>query len=225
MRNVLLVEDDPILGESLCERLAHDYSVLWTRSIQETVVVLSRKWDLVILDLGLPDGSGFEIAEKISAEKKCPFIFLTAQSDAESRLKGFEIGAAEYIPKPFYLKELLIRVKHVLESHTSLREITLTQAVINLQDFSVRKNQGGIEYPPMTDMKILQLLIDKAPQAVSRDEILDQVWGIDKTLNHRTVDNAVVRLRQLLGVDGERIRSVRGIGYQWTSEMSTEEHS
>lgn len=218
MRRILLVEDDPTLGTSLKERLSVDYAVSWTRSVRETEELLAREtWDLAILDIGLPDGDGFEIAERIRRTSRCPFLFLTAQADAESRLRGFEMGAQEFVPKPFYLKEVLMRVKHVLEAHHVDFELKLSGATVDLADFSIRRTDGAIEYPPVTDMKILKLLVEKTPQIVSRDEILDFVWGIDKTPNHRTVDNAVVRLRQLLGADGDRIRSVRGVGYQWTN--------
>ncbi len=219
MRRVLLVEDDPTLGESLRDRLAQDYQVSWARSVAETVRLIAKEsWDLAILDVGLPDGDGFEVAEKIAAQKRCQFIFLTAQADAQNRLRGFEMGAQEFIPKPFYLKELLLRVKHVLDSHPPLTELKLQIGDVSLNDFSIRKADGSLEYPPVTDMKILKLLVERSPQIVSRDEILDQVWGVDKTPNHRTVDNSVVRLRHVLGTDGERIRSVRGVGYQWVNE-------
>lgn len=181
-------------------------------------LLLTHHFDLAILDLGLPDGNGFQIAEQIAKNGQCHFVFLTAQSDAQSRLKGFELGAQEFIPKPFYLKEVLIRVKHVLDSHPPSRELKLREVVVNLQEFSIRRDSGAIEYPPVTDMKILKLLIERTPQIVSRDEILDVIWGIDKTPNHRTVDNSIARMRQILGTDGDRIRSVRGIGYQWVPE-------
>lgn len=217
MRRILLVEDDPTLGQSLKERLSLDYAVSWARSVKESDALLDKEnWDLAILDIGLPDGDGFQVAEKISRRGRCPFLFLTAQADAENRLRGFEMGAQEFVPKPFYLKEVLLRVKHVLEAHHVDHEIALSDVTVNLSDLSIRRRDGATEYPPVTDMKILKLLIEKSPQNVSRDEILDAVWGVDQTPNHRTVDNAVVRLRHLLGADGERIRSVRGIGYQWT---------
>ena len=81
---------------------------------------------------------------------------------------------------------------------------------------SVKKSDGQIEYPPITDLKILQLLIEKAPKVVSRDEIINEVWGVDKNPSHRTIDNTIVRLRQMIGERGESyIRSARGVGYQW----------
>lgn len=219
MKRILLVEDDVTLGGSLHQRLAQDYDVSWARSVQESKQLLENaRWDLAILDIGLPDGDGFDIARIIQTKEDCHFIFLTAQSDAQSRLKGFEMGAHEFIPKPFYLKELLMRVEHVLDTHSTKKTLVLQDLEIDLIDFSVKRQDGRIEYPPVTDMKILKFLIEQHPRVVSRDDILDAVWGADKTPNHRSIDNAVVRLRHILGADGERIRSVRGIGYQWQGD-------
>ncbi|MFM6929393.1 MAG: response regulator transcription factor [Bdellovibrio sp.] len=221
MRKILLVEDDLSLGETLTERLRKDYEVSWGKSLAEAWALFSKNkdFDLVLLDVGLPDGSGFELAAKMKQVSPVLFLFLTAQADAESRLKGFELGAEEYIPKPFHLKELLIRVKHVLAAHAPLREVQLKTCVISFTNMSVRKDSGQIEYPAVTDMKILQLLIDKAPRVLSRDEIMNEIWGVDKNPSHRTIDNTIVRLRHLLGEDGDKcIRSVRGVGYQWATE-------
>lgn len=219
MRQILLVEDDKSLGETLKERLSKEYSVYWAQSVQEAkgILDMEKGLDLVILDLGLPDGTGFDVAEYIVLKNLHPlFIFLTAQADAEARLKGFEIGAEEFIPKPFHLKELLIRVKHVLDLHAVRSEITIEGVVINFTTMAVKKVSGETEYPPVTDLKILQFLIERSPRAVSRDEIINEVWGMDKNPSHRTIDNTIVRLRQLIGEKGESyIRSVRGIGYQW----------
>lgn len=145
MRRILLVEDDPTLGESLRDRLAQDYAVSWAQSVRESERLLGKEaWDLAILDIGLPDGDGFQIAEKISARGRCAFVFLTAQSDAENRLRGFEMGAQEFIPKPFYLKELLLRVKHVLDSHHApAREVVAGDVRVDLTDFSVRAATAG----------------------------------------------------------------------------------
>lgn len=222
MRKILLVEDDTSLGETLTGRLQKEYVVHWAKSCAEAVQYFksSTDYDLLLLDVGLPDGNGFDLAEKIRKESPSTlFLFLTAQADAESRLRGFELGAEEFIPKPFHLKELLLRVKHVLDAHAPPRELELNGITVNFTTMSLKKATGQIEYPPITDMKILQLLIDKSPRILSRDEIMNEIWGIDKNPSHRTIDNIIVRLRHLLGSDGEKyIRSVRGVGYQWASE-------
>lgn len=224
MKSILLVEDDSTLGKSLTERLSQDYAVTWAKSVQEATRLLEQKLDLAILDLGLPDGDGFHVAQLLrSRHPGILFLFLTAQADAESRLRGFELGAEEFIPKPFFLKELLLRVKHVLDIHVAKVEIEVNSRVVDFADMSIRHKSGKIEFPAVTDMKVLEVLVQRSPHTVSRDEILDAVWGEDKTLNHRTVDNVVVRLRQMLGdSEGARIRSVRGVGYQWVQEANHE---
>lgn len=222
MKKILLVEDDNSLGQTLQERLKKEYEVHWAASVREAWSHFSthRDFDLILLDVGLPDGNGFELAQKIKEQSAALFLFLTAQADAESRLRGFELGAEEFIPKPFHLKELLLRVKHVLEAHAHQpKTLQLRDRVVNFSEMSIRKQDGGIEYPAANDMKILQLLVEKSPQVLSRDDIINEIWGIDKNPSHRTIDNIIVRLRQLLGADGEKhIRSVRGVGYQWTPE-------
>lgn len=216
-KKILIVEDDETLGRTLKERLANDYQVEWASSLKEVQNQLSKTFDLLILDVGLPDGSGFDVAKLI---KNTPIVFLTAQADAESRLQGYELGAMEYIPKPFHLKELLMRVQHVLAEHVSEKLVELKKCVVNLSSFSVTKKNGTIEYPPITEMKVLKFLIENSPKPLSRDEIIDAVWGVDKNPSHRSIDNVIVRLRDILGEeDGKNIRSVRGHGYQWIIEL------
>jgi DNA-binding response OmpR family regulator len=222
MKRILLVEDDVSLGRTLTERLKQEtYEVQWARSVKEATDVFKKekKWDLVILDVGLPDGLGFDLAENFSKNSTVQFLFLTAQADAESRLRGFELGAQEYIPKPFHLKELLLRVSHIFESHESKNILHLSDCSVDFSEMSVKRKNGKIEYPALSEMKVLQFLFASSPKILSRDEIIDEVWGVDKNPSHRSVDNIILRLRQLLGVDGEnKIRSVRGVGYQWLNE-------
>jgi DNA-binding response OmpR family regulator len=221
MRHLLLVEDDASLGATLQTRLAREgYSVAWAQSQKAAL----KEWrarlpDLVILDVGLPDGSGFDLAREIKAEGTVPFIFVTAMTTAEYRLQGYEIGAEEYIPKPFHLKELLIRVRHVLDNHLPARKTDCGGFRINWEEMSVTAPSGGKEFLAVRDCRLLQMLVERSPRVVSRDEILDQVWGEDRFPTQRPVDNSVVRLRQVLGGSLDQyIRSVRGIGYQWAGE-------
>lgn len=221
-RRILLVEDDVSLGETLRERLSQEYQLVWARSLEQALKCLKQEkaFDLLILDLGLPDGSGFQVASEVRFQLPRPsLIFLTAQSDAGSRLQGYELGAEEYIPKPFHLKELLMRVKHVLDSHQPLKEFELEGCTVNFSTMTIQYKNGVIEYPSATDIKVLQFLIEKSPQPVSRDEIMDSVWGEDKNPSHRTIDNTIVRLKKLLGPEAEKhLRSIRGVGYQWLRE-------
>ena len=218
MKHLLLVEDDLSLGETLRERLEKEgYAVAKAESAAEArLLVVKENFDLFILDVGLPDGHGFELAKEIRKLSSAPFIFVTAQSDAESRLEGYEVGAEEYIPKPFHLKELLMRVKHVLENHAARETLQIDDVTIEFVAHRIAHADGSFEAVPLKEMEILKLLIHQAPRVLSRDEILNRVWGEDKFPTNRTVDNAILRLRQLLGTSaGRAIRSVRGVGYQW----------
>jgi DNA-binding response OmpR family regulator len=218
MKRLLLVEDDRSLGATLHERLLREqYDVAWVETKQRALKKLDEGlWDLVILDIGLPDGSGFELARHIKASSSAPIMFMTALSTAEHRLEGFEIGAEEFVPKPFHLKELLLRVKHVLERHPVRHRISCNGRVIELENRAIVQPDGTREHPSARDFDLLQLLITGSPSVISRNQILDVLWGEDRFLNQRTIDNMIVRLRQSLGdTNSMYIRSVRGIGYQW----------
>src|SRR5262245_22993155 len=115
MPRVLLVEDDRSLGRTLADRLEKErLDVVWARSIGEAQAQLGASWDLAILDVMLPDGSGFDLARQIKRTTVTPVMFMTALNSAENRLEGFEIGGDEYLPKPFHMKEFVLRVQHVL---------------------------------------------------------------------------------------------------------------
>lgn len=221
MKRLLLVEDDRSLGATLAERLEREkYQVYWAETQQRALAKLGEGlWDLVILDIGLPDGSGFELAKHIKQNTALPIMFMTALSTAEHRLEGFEIGAEEFIPKPFHLRELLLRVQHVLENHPVRHQVSCRGRTVDLDNRAIVQPDGTREHPPARDFDLLQLLITSSPRVISRNQILDQLWGEDKFLNQRTVDNMIVRLRQTIGdTDSTCIRSVRGVGYQWCGD-------
>lgn len=224
MARVLLVEDDVSLGRTLAERLVRDnLDVEWAQSVADAEARLAAgAWDLAILDVKLPDGSGFGLARQIKKTSTVPVMFMTAQNSAEARLEGFEIGADEYLPKPFHLKEFLIRVRHVLARQRP-RQTTLPGGVtIDLDSMTVEAADGQRTQLQVRDSRVLKLLIDAAPRAVDRSVILDRVWGEERFPTPRTVDNAIVRLRQALkDDDGRLIRSVRGVGYQWAAGESS----
>jgi two-component system phosphate regulon response regulator PhoB len=221
MKRLLLVEDDRSLGATLRDRLVREqYDVTWVETKQRALNKLGEGlWDLVILDIGLPDGSGFELARHIKESTSAPIMFMTALSTAEHRLEGFEIGAEEFVPKPFHLRELLLRIQHVLERHPVRHRISCNGRVIELETRAIVQPDGRREHPAARDFELLQLLITSSPSVISRNQILDVLWGEDKFLNQRTIDNMIVRLRQLLGdTNSTFIRSVRGIGYQWCGD-------
>src|SRR5262249_43652344 len=156
-----------------------------------------------------PDGSGFEFAGEIKKKFSIPLIFVSAMTAAPDRLKGYEIGAEEYIPKPFHLRELLLRVRHVLLSHSGLKRLQCGEQIIDLNSRSIILKSGKSEFLPQKEFETLKLLINLSPRVVSRDEILNEIWGEEKFPSTRTVDNIIVRLRGILGDDkNSYIRSV-----------------
>ncbi len=218
MTRLLLVEDDSSLGETLCERLELEgYQVDWAQTVKQSQQMLQDgSYDLYIIDLGLPDGEGFEIAKSIRSCSASPFIFMTALNTAENRLAGYELGAEEFIPKPFHLRELLLRVRHVLKEHAVPEVISLDGVTVDLSAGSVQREGQERVFLSERDVRLLRLMVKRAPQVVSRDEILNLWVGESHFPTTRTVDNAIVRIRQALGDEsGEFIRSVRGAGYQW----------
>jgi DNA-binding response OmpR family regulator len=217
MPRVLLVEDDRSLGRTLAQRLEKErLDVVWAQTIAEAQKHLAEPWDLAILDVMLPDGSGFGLAREIKRTTLTPVMFMTALNSAENRLEGFEIGGDEYLPKPFHLKEFILRVQHVLATQRVPEVLRFAGCSIDLNALTVVGPQGQRTFLQVRDGQVLKILISAAPAAVDRSEILDRVWGLDQYPTPRSVDNAIVRLRQALQDEGGRvIRSVRGVGYQW----------
>ncbi len=223
---IVLTEDDPSLGQTLSERLKKEnFEVHWARSLAEAKPLLAGEYDLAILDLGLPDGSGFDLAMEVKRRGR-PLIIMTAQNTAENRLEAYELGSEEFIPKPFHFRELLLRINHMMEFHSGKaapKVIELPSGQLDLERMCFTDESGGITFFAPKDFRVLQMLIEHSPKPVHRDEILDQVWGHDNFPTQRTIDNAIVRIRQTIRDDeGQMVRSVRGVGYQWVKNLNEE---
>lgn len=220
-KRILIVEDEKELGKLILKKLLEiNYDATLVNSSTEALnYINSNKIDLALIDLGLPDLSGFELAKKVFEKISVPFIFMTAQNTAENRLTGFELGAHDFIPKPFHFKELQLRLEHIFDNHTNEQNLlVLPTGELDLKQMCFTNHNNSTTFFAIKDFKILKLLISKKPQAVSRDEILDCVWGEDKFPTQRSIDNSIVRLREILNdPNGEIIRSVRSIGYQWVA--------
>ncbi|MCB1142681.1 MAG: response regulator transcription factor [Leptospiraceae bacterium] len=230
--HILLVEDDKSLRSTLEERLMREgYRVSSAINLSGAREILEENLiDLILLDVGLPDGSGFEFVKDISKKASPPpFIFLTAMASAQDRLKGFELGAEEFIPKPFHLKELLLRINHVLKIHRRQEASDFQKAYFG--DFTIDFNSFEVKHPnssPISltarDCGLLKLLIAERERVVSRDEILDRIWGEENFPTNRTIDNSIVRLRQILGEEGaSAIKTIRSVGYRWVGQIQFEE--
>jgi two-component system phosphate regulon response regulator PhoB len=223
---ILLVEDDVGLSTTLLERLKLDgYQPVHAATKKEAEDLFHQSaddFDLLLLDVGLPDGSGLDFARDIRCKYAVPIVFLSAINSAAHRLEGFEIGAEDYIPKPFHLKELLLRIKKALQVNELAKKIDYEFFSIDFEARSIYSEKTAAIYPSARDFDVLKFLISASPRVVSRQELIKRVWQeSEDSQSGRTVDNSIVRLRQhmrpFLPEDKEIIRSVRGLGYQWLS--------
>lgn len=211
---ILLLEDDKDLGRLILEGLkSRQADVVWYQSLTQALHDQSQHhFNLAIVDLNLPDGQGFEMLQSLL----CPVIIMSALSDPQNRLRGAELGAVDFIPKPFLLQELFIKIDRLLGEQLEQKKVFHQDGVT----LDLKRRQ--IATPQEThllnkrDFRLLEILIQHAPQVVTRNQIIDYVYGQDQNPSQRTIDNAVVGIRQMLGDDKhEWIRSVRGEGYQW----------
>lgn len=226
MKKVAIVEDDPDLFALLKYNLEKEgFGVVGTQIGKEALELCSReKPDLLLLDIMLPESDGLQVCRQIRAHPKLanvPLIFLTARASETDRVVGLELGANDYIVKPFFIRELIARVKNQFRGQPVARR-TLRAAGIELERDSRRVLRNGSEVAlTATEFRLLEHLMNRPGMVFSRHQLLDAVWGMDKSVSLRTVDVHILRLRQKLEADPSNpalILSVRGFGYSFSRE-------
>jgi two-component system alkaline phosphatase synthesis response regulator PhoP len=226
---LLLLEDERNVAATLMERFgAAGFQVTRADSLASARrAIAGQRFHLALLDVGLPDGSGFELARQLRTDAPATaIVFLTAHADAEDRIRGLELGADDYVAKPFHFRELLLRVQNCLKRAQDLAQVPgemrgqvrIGRARVDFERF-VATVDGATHSLTHKECAVLRLLAERVGRAVSRDEILDRAWSADEFPTSRTVDNFIVRLRRLVEPEaGEPrvIRSIRGVGYLLT---------
>ena len=215
--HILLVEDDNDIASNL-ERLliSNNYEVTISNSIEDAINNLNNKYDLVILDLTLPDGNGFDLYEDYIKDKNISTIFLTAKDDEESIVKGLDIGADDYMTKPFSSKELVARIKKVLARNKKNNILKVKDIEIDLDKMCVYKNKEEVKLTSL-ELKILILLFTNLNKVITRDVIIDNVWNwTGNDINDNTVTVYLKRIREKL--DTDIIKTIKGIGYRIDEE-------
>ena len=220
---ILIVEDDSSLAQILRDNLHMDgFEVEWA-SHPDRALALYRSFvpDLILLDVMLPDVSGFELARALSHGGKTPVIILSARGEKADKLTGLRLGADDYITKPFDMEELVARI------NTVLRRVKPSISVIRLADVTIDFRNGtatgrlGELHLTHREFEILRVLAERRPSVVLRDELFREVWGFLDTSTTRSVDRAVSRLRQKIEADPRNprfLRTVHGDGYILTPE-------
>lgn len=221
---VLVVEDDALVADMVRLNLTHaGYEVVAVHDGPSGLGKLTGEpWDLVVLDLMLPGMDGFSIAR--AARDKgvtIPILMLTARGDTTTKVEGLDAGADDYLTKPFAMPELLARVRALIRRHTAARGVPTSHEVrfgvyrVNLDTREAVSNQGHIHLTE-TECALLAYLVGHEGQALTRTEILENAWGMDRFPTERTVDNYVMRLRRLFEPDPDDPKhfvTVRGRGY------------
>ena len=224
MSRILVIEDEAAILRGLKDNLAAEsYEVITAADGAEGYRLSQEgKPDLIILDLMLPKLSGYEICRKLRAESShVPILMLTARGDEADRILGLDIGADDYVSKPFSVRELLARVRALLrrsDPHSAgVEQLTFSDVVVNFPQFEARKRGQPVEMTPK-EFGVLQYLAARAGKVVRREELLEEVWGYENYPTTRTVDNHIASLRAKLEEDPAEPRhllTVHGVGYKF----------
>ena len=228
---VLLVEDEESLAAGLEYNLTEEgYLVKWAKDGREAVKFLEQeKFDLIVLDIMLPYVNGFEIAEKIrSKDPRMPILMLTARTESKDRVKGLEVGADDYMTKPFHLQELLLRVEGMLKRKSWYKSTTEKHPIykfgkneINFENLVCKHDKKELRITPHEAM-ILKYLIEKKEKIVTRKELLENVWNLNPEIETRTVDIFIARLRKYFEENPAEpvyFKSIRGAGYMFSENV------
>ena len=214
---ILLVEDNLSIAKGLMYSLEQkEYKVLHAENVKCTLEIMDKeKIDLVILDVSLPDGNGFDLYKSNISKKKIPTIFLTARDDENDIVKGLELGAEDYITKPFSTKELIARINKVL-SRGKNQIIHVKDIEFDMDKMQVYKAKKAVELSNI-ELKILHLLFLNLNKVVTRDEIIEKIWDwTGNDVNNNTVTVYMKRIREKLEED--IIVTIKGIGYRIDGE-------
>jgi len=221
---ILVIEDEPDIRRNLEYNLSREgFSVSAAASISEANTLLtSTDYNLILLDLMLPDGSGLDLCKSIKSNsdtESIPIIILTAKDDEVDKVVGFELGADDYVTKPFSVRELILRVKAVLKRGEKKKEIVevvrqFGDLKIDVDSHEVHVDDAKINLTAL-EFRLLRQLVDTRGRVQSRDQLLSDVWGYSAEVTTRTVDTHVKRLREKLGPMGKYVQTIRGVGYKF----------
>lgn len=223
---LFVLEDDEAIGIGLSYSLENEgYSVTLAKSIKQANEIIDNiAFDLYILDLTLPDGNGYDICKRVKAKGDFPVIFLTAFDDEINVVTGFDLGADDYITKPFRVRELMARIKSVLRRYNKENAdgvIRLGDLVVNISEAKVSKNGEDIILTAM-EYRLLLTMLNNRGNILTRNKLLEEIWDIEGDfVNDNTLTVYIKRLRNKIEDDPAKpdiIKTVRGLGYRIENE-------
>ena len=222
---ILIIEDEPDIRKTLEYNISREgYKVVCASSLSKGKEhINSSDFSLILLDLMLPDGSGLDLCREIKSDKdksSTPIIILTAKDDELDKVVGFELGADDYVTKPFSVRELILRIKAVLKRGAEKKETLEVQRqfgelIMDIDSHEVFVNNEQIILTAL-EFRLLRQLVDRRGRVQSRDQLLSDVWGYSSEVTTRTVDTHIKRLREKLGTMGKYVQTIRGVGYKFS---------
>jgi two-component system alkaline phosphatase synthesis response regulator PhoP len=226
MMNICLIEDEENIVELI--RLNLELEGFTVRSFQNGMRAKEMineviQHDLIILDVMLPEYSGFDLCKDIRALSDTPILFLSAKGIATDRIHGLKLGANDYLAKPFDLEELILRIRNLVSTKTDqkIKSIQIGEVKVNFSSYEAHNNNGEIIHVfSKREIELLELFNENEGKVVSRDLILDKLWGKDNFPTSRTIDNYILIFRKIFENDPKNpifFHSVRGVGYRFTN--------
>lgn len=225
MMNICLIEDEENIVELI--RLNLELEGFTVRSFQngmraKEMIAEVIQHDLIILDVMLPEYSGFDLCKDIRALSDTPILFLSAKGIATDRIHGLKLGANDYLAKPFDLEELILRIRNLVSSKTDqkIKSIQIGEVKVNFSSYEAHNNGEIIHVFSKREIELLELFNENEGKVVSRDLILDKLWGKDNFPTSRTIDNYILTFRKIFENDPKNpifFHSVRGVGYRFTN--------
>ena len=220
---IYIVEDEPDLRDALVYNFQNDFKIKSFGNAETCLEKIKKKKpDLIVLDIMLPGMSGLDLCRKIRSSEEftnIAIILLTAKGEEIDRIVGFEIGADDYVTKPFSVRELILRAKVILKKQTNDAEEQLLEygsITMNIAAHKVIANGTEILLTAL-EFKLLKHLLKRRGRVQSRDQLLSDVWKLSTEVTTRTVDTHIKRLREKLGKSGDLIQTIRGVGYRFNN--------
>ena len=210
-----IIEDDRLLNQALNKFLTDNgYDTVCAHSREEALATAAGHPDLWLIDFGLRDGNGLELYRELSDVRQAPSVFLTARDDERDMLRAFDLGADDYVVKPFSMKVLLKRIERILKMNREGRMLTCGDITLYPEKKQVFSGNEEI-FLTAKEYQLLELFMENQDQVLTKEKILDRVWGIDGAfIEENTVSVTISRLRKKLGGEQSHIKNVFGLGYR-----------